>query len=82
MPRDPNQRAKLTLDLTIGEAEPDPDQRDPAAVERGHKGGMKGGKARAAKLSAAERSAIARKAALKRWASSSIRSSQRLPDSS
>jgi hypothetical protein len=41
--------------------------KDPAAVTLGRKGGLKGGKARAAKLTAEERSAIARKAAESRW---------------
>ena len=43
--------------------------KDPAAVELGRKGGMKGGKARAERLSPAQRSEIARKAAQARWAS-------------
>jgi hypothetical protein len=38
-----------------------------AAVELGHLGGLKGGPARARKLSAKRRSQIARKAALARW---------------
>lgn len=38
------------------------------AQANGRKGGLKGGKARAAKLSAEERSAAARKAAEARWA--------------
>jgi hypothetical protein len=42
-------------------------QKNPAAVKRGRKGGQKGGKARAAKLTAAERSAVAKKAAAARW---------------
>ena len=46
---------------------PEPDTRDPAAVELGRKGGLKGGKARAEKLSAERRSEIAKKAAIKRW---------------
>jgi hypothetical protein len=41
--------------------------KDPLAVELGRRGGLKGGKARAAKLSAAERKAIATKAARARW---------------
>lgn len=41
--------------------------RDPAAVELGRKGGLKGGKARAKKLTAAQRSAQAKKAAEARW---------------
>lgn len=41
--------------------------KNPAAVALGRLGGKKGGKARATKLTAAERSDIARKAALARW---------------
>lgn len=41
--------------------------KNPAAVELGRLGGQKGGKARAAKLTAEERSAIAKKAAAARW---------------
>ncbi len=41
--------------------------KNPAAVELGRRGGLKGGKARAESLSAAERKAIASKAATKRW---------------
>jgi hypothetical protein len=39
-----------------------------AAVELGRRGGLKGGKARADKLSAKRRRAIAKKAAAARWA--------------
>jgi hypothetical protein len=42
-------------------------EKNPAAVALGRLGGLKGGKARAAKLSKARRSAIARKAAKSRW---------------
>ena len=45
---------------------PDP-TKNPAAVELGRLGGLKGGKARAEKLSKAKRVAIAKKAAKKRW---------------
>lgn len=41
--------------------------KNPAAVELGRLGGIKGGKARAAKLSPEERSEIARQAAIARW---------------
>jgi hypothetical protein len=44
--------------------------KNPAAVELGRRGGLKGGAARAAKLTAEERSASARKAATARWAKS------------
>jgi hypothetical protein len=40
---------------------------DPAAVKRGHAGGVKGGKSRANKLTPERRSEIAHKAATERW---------------
>jgi hypothetical protein len=42
-------------------------EKNPAAVALGRMGGLKGGKARAEKLSPAQRKAIAKKAALQRW---------------
>lgn len=68
MPRDVSQRAKATLDLFLGErqAEPQP-EKDPRAVELGRQGGLRGGHARAAKLTSERRSEIARKAAAARW---------------
>jgi hypothetical protein len=68
-PRDPNQLGKLIVDLATGEVEETPpeDPRDPAAVALGRKGGLKGGKARAEKMTAQERSESARKAARARW---------------
>ncbi len=46
----------------------DPDAgKDPAAVALGRKGGLKGGKARAEKLTPEQRSDAARKAAQARW---------------
>jgi len=68
-PRDPNQLAKQIADEATGEAPKlDPDAgKDPAAVALGRKGGLKGGKARAEKLTPEQRSAAARKAAQARW---------------
>lgn len=68
-PRDPNQLGKLIVDLATGEAEDkNPDEgKDPDAVALGRKGGRKGGKARAEKLSPEERSRLARNAAQARW---------------
>lgn len=71
-PRDPNQLAKLIVDIASGEAsEPTPaaatQHKDPAAVSLGRRGGLKGGTARAASLTPEQRSEIARKAAAKRW---------------
>lgn len=70
-PRDANKLAKNIVDLATGQAEEvDPDAgKDPAAVELGRKGGLKGGKARAKKLTPEQRSEIAKKAAKKRWSS-------------
>lgn len=69
-PRDLSQLAKAIVDQSVSdEPSPDPGEgKDPAAVARGRAGGEKGGKARAKKLSADERSEIARKAARARWA--------------
>lgn len=68
MPRDVNQRAKATLDLITGERQPEPEPvKDARAVELGRQGGLKGGKARAAKLSPERRRAIAQAAAETRW---------------
>jgi len=70
MPRDPNQLAKMIVDMATGNApaEPTGPTKNPAAVALGKLGGPKGGKARAAALSPARRKAIAKKAAAKRWA--------------
>ena len=68
-PRDVNELARQLVDEATDEAPPaDPDAgKDPAAVALGRKGGLKGGKARAAKLTPEERSEAARKAAAARW---------------
>lgn len=69
-PRDPNSLAKRLVEEATGEAERyTPDEgKDPLAVELGRRGGLKGGKARAAQMSKAERTALAKKAAQARWA--------------
>ena len=52
-----------------GQAPPIPKpEKNPAAVALGRLGGIKGGKARAASLTKAQRSEIAKKAAKTRWA--------------
>jgi hypothetical protein len=68
-PRDVNELARQIVDEVAGDKPPfDPDAgKDPAAVALGRKGGLKGGKARAEKLTPAQRSAAARKAAQARW---------------
>ena len=68
-PRDPNQLAKLILDITTGEVPNDsPKGPDSAAIQAPRKGGLKGGKARAKKLPSKRRAEIARRAATARWA--------------
>ena len=71
-PRDPNQLAKLVVDIAAGEKEdrgptPEEEGKNAQAVERGKRGGAVGGKARAKTLTAEERREIARKAARARW---------------
>lgn len=70
-PRDLNALAHRLTQEATGEApreEPPVErEKDPAAVELGRRGGLKGGKARASKLSPERRAEIARKAAATRW---------------
>ena len=64
-PTDPNQlAASIVSDAT---RDPHVQQKNPAAVALGRLGGLKGGPARAASLSAAKRRRIAKKAAESRW---------------
>jgi hypothetical protein len=49
--------------------DPEAQRKNPAAVALGRLGASKGGRARAAKLSAKKRAQIARKAAMARWKS-------------
>lgn len=67
-PRDPNQLAKLIVDIATGEA----DDTESATKKHPHKrkgrpGGLKGGRVRASRLTPEERSEIARLAAEARW---------------
>jgi hypothetical protein len=66
MPRDMNQLGAMIVAMASGEVAPEP-TRNAVAVESGRRGGLIGGKARAAKLTAEERSESARKAAQARW---------------
>lgn len=74
--KDINELAKSIVDQATGEnqgeqqSEEQPkveDGKNPAAVALGRLGGLKGGKARAEKLTPEQRSEIAKKAAEKRW---------------
>lgn len=66
LPRDPNQRAKMIVDISVGEIEDTElaKKKRPAAQRAG---GRVGGKARAKKLTPEERRDIARLAAQARW---------------
>ncbi|MDP2374058.1 RNA-binding protein [Reyranella sp.] len=65
-PRDPISLAKLIGDIATGQViEKELPLTDAQAFAQS--GGLKGGKARAAKLSPEQRKAIAQKAAAKRW---------------
>lgn len=70
--KDPSEIARHVLNAVVPDAEPKEEkEKNPAAVALGRLGGLKGGKARAEKLSAKKRSEIARKAAKARWRPSS-----------
>ncbi len=69
-PSDLNQLAKSVVDEATTEevlAKAIAEGKNPAAVLLGRLGGLKGGKARAAHLSAEQRSEIAKRAAMIRW---------------
>jgi hypothetical protein len=62
------QLAHAIVDEATNETEPaETTTKNPAAVALGRLGGLKGGKARAKKLTADERKTIAQKAAKARW---------------
>lgn len=67
-PRDLNQLAKSLTEQATGQApiQPPP-EKNPAAVALGRLGGLKGGAARAEKLSKRRRVKIAKDAAAARW---------------
>jgi hypothetical protein len=80
-PRDINQLAKAIVDQATSEPVPPAEVASPppvetetpsealrqAAAELGRRGGLKGGRARAANLTSERRAEIARKAAAARW---------------
>jgi hypothetical protein len=69
-PRDPNQLAKLVVDIASGDAEDPISESKKNPNRRGRAGGLKGGVARATSLSVEQRSEIAKKASKTRWKSS------------
>jgi hypothetical protein len=66
-PRDPNQLGKLIVDIATGEVRDDISEQKKNPNPRGRAGGLKGGKARARKLSPKKRAAIAQIGATTRW---------------
>jgi hypothetical protein len=67
-PKDFNQIAFSVVQQATGQVEKiKPPEKNVHAVTLGRAGGLKGGKARAAKLTPEQREEIARKAAQKRW---------------
>jgi hypothetical protein len=66
-PRDPNQLAKLVVDIATGAAEDTISEKKKNLFTRGRPGGLKGGKVRAKKLTPERRADIARIAAEARW---------------
>jgi hypothetical protein len=69
LPHDSNERAHQIGQLLTGEEEPSSamKRKNPHAVALGRRGGLKGGRARADKLSAEERRQSAKTAAKARW---------------
>ena len=65
--RDTNQIVHATVQSIIARTEPAPPVKNLAAVALGKLGGLKGGPARAAKLTPEQRREIAQKAARARW---------------
>jgi hypothetical protein len=69
-PRDPNQLAKLIVDLATGqrlEDRPEPQDQPTAKALAGRLGGLIGGKKRTEKMSPERRRDAAQHAALARW---------------
>lgn len=67
LPKDPSQRAKAILDFATGEKPKPVEKKLTPAQEFARSGGLKGGKARAASMTAKRRKEIAKKAAKARW---------------
>jgi hypothetical protein len=66
-PRDPNQLAKLIVDIATGEVKDTVSESRKVVKRKGRAGGLKGGKSRAQHLTAEQRQDIAKLAARARW---------------
>lgn len=71
-PRDINELAFDVVRPLTSEEPLEEEQKNPHAVALGRLGGLKGGKARAEKLSPKKRKEIAKKAAAARWANQDL----------
>jgi hypothetical protein len=67
-PRDLNRLAASIVEQATDETPPEPESKQ---AQAGRQGGLKGGKARAAKMTTQARSEAARKAARARWSAGS-----------
>jgi len=75
LPRDTNQLGKAIVDIATGNVTPEPDPgagKDPAAVSLGRRGGLIGGKVRAAIMTKKQRSESAKRAAMVRWSNRQV----------
>lgn len=66
-PRDPNQLAKLIVEIATGDVQDDVSASKKDSKRKGRPGGLKGGKSRAKTLGPNERHEIAKLAARARW---------------
>jgi hypothetical protein len=73
-PRDPNQLAKMIVDISTGDAEEN-EKPESVKAKSGRLGGLKGGEVRAKILTPERRKEIATKAAEKRWNKKKIKES-------
>ena len=66
-PKDTNELAAFIVEQATSEVQEPDKEKNPHAVALGRLGGLKGGKARAEKLTTEQRKEIAQKAARARW---------------
>jgi len=66
-PKDSNELAAFIVEQATAEPEETPREKNPNAVALGRLGGLKGGKARAERLTPEQRQEIAKRAASTRW---------------
>ena len=67
MPKRSSKKKSKDINVLASQVVEEATSKNPAAVALGRLGGLKGGKARAEKLTPKQRKEIARKATMKRW---------------